>query len=126
MNDAIKAQAEKNTFIICSGSVSMGDKDFLKPVLNELGFETHFGRVNMKPGFVNLFTLHSNYISRFEIFQIIFRKPMTFASRKQSERKCFLFGLPGNPVSVYHQMSSNNLSCMNKNLKNLKNDQIPL
>lgn len=52
MNDAIKAQADKNTFIICSGSVSMGDKDFLKPVLTELGFEIHFGRVNMKPGSV--------------------------------------------------------------------------
>lgn len=50
MHDAIKSQAEKNTFIICSGSVSMGDKDFLKPVLKELGFEIHFGRVNMKPG----------------------------------------------------------------------------
>lgn len=72
MNDAIKAQAEKNTFIICSGSVSMGDKDFVKPVLNELGFETHFGRVNMKPGFVNLFTLHSNHIFRFEIFSNYF------------------------------------------------------
>lgn len=112
MNDAIKAQAEKNTFIICSGSVSMGDKDFLKPVLNELGFETHFGRVNMKPGLVILFTLHSYYYLQIRIFfQIIFRKPMTFASRKQSEKKCFLFGLPGNPVSVYDQMSSNNLSC---------------
>lgn len=50
MYEAIKTQSETNKFIICSGSVSMGDKDFLKPVLKELGFETHFGRVNMKPG----------------------------------------------------------------------------
>lgn len=52
MHDAIKTQAEKNAFIICSGSVSMGDKDFLKPVLNALGFSIRFGRVNMKPGSV--------------------------------------------------------------------------
>lgn len=55
MHDTIKAQATKNTFIICSGSVSMGDKDFLKTALNKLGFETHFGRVNMKPGLVFYF-----------------------------------------------------------------------
>lgn len=44
---------------------------------------------------------------------------MTFASRKQSERKCFLFGLPGNPVSVHHQMSFNNPFNMNKNVKTI-------
>lgn len=52
MYDTINRQADKSTFIICSGSVSMGDKDFLKPVLKELGFTIHFGRVNMKPGLV--------------------------------------------------------------------------
>ncbi|KAH8388119.1 hypothetical protein KR093_011839, partial [Drosophila rubida] len=61
-------------FVICSGGVSMGDKDFIKPALEALSFKLHFGRVNMKPG-----------------------KPMTFASR---ERKYF-FGLPGNPVSAF-------------------------
>lgn len=52
MHDTIDEQADKNTFIICSGSVSMGDKDFLKPALNALGFVIHFGRVNMKPGYL--------------------------------------------------------------------------
>lgn len=89
MNDAIKAQAEKNTFIICSGSVSMGDKDFLKPVLNELGFETHFGRVNMKPGFVILFTLRSNYIFRFEIFSIYFQETNDICQSKTVREKMF-------------------------------------
>lgn len=54
MFDIIKDQAETSKFIICSGSVSMGDKDFLKPVLRDLGFDIHFGRVNVKPGFVCL------------------------------------------------------------------------
>lgn len=60
--------------IISSGGVSMGDKDFVKPLMKELGFEIHFGRVNMKPG-----------------------KPMTFASTAETS----YFALPGNPVSAY-------------------------
>ncbi|KAH8362174.1 hypothetical protein KR084_007071, partial [Drosophila pseudotakahashii] len=61
-------------FVICSGGVSMGDKDFVKPVLEDLQFKLHCGRVNMKPG-----------------------KPMTFASRHEK----YFFGLPGNPVSAF-------------------------
>lgn len=61
-------------FVICSGGVSMGDKDYIKPVLTDLGFKLHFGRVNMKPG-----------------------KPMTFASNRTK----YFFGLPGNPVSAF-------------------------
>ncbi|XP_004520412.1 molybdenum cofactor synthesis protein cinnamon [Ceratitis capitata] len=61
-------------FIICSGGVSMGDKDYIKPALQALGFTLNFGRVNMKPG-----------------------KPMTFASKQDH----YFFGLPGNPVSAF-------------------------
>uniref|UniRef100_A0A1A9W6B9 MoaB/Mog domain-containing protein n=1 Tax=Glossina brevipalpis TaxID=37001 RepID=A0A1A9W6B9_9MUSC len=65
---------EKVDFVISSGGVSMGDKDYIKPVLAKLGFQIHFGRVNMKPG-----------------------KPMTFASKGSK----YFFGLPGNPVSAF-------------------------
>ncbi|XP_065365826.1 molybdenum cofactor synthesis protein cinnamon [Calliphora vicina] len=61
-------------FVICSGGVSMGDKDYIKPVLKKLGFSVQVGRVNMKPG-----------------------KPMTFASKHDK----YFFGLPGNPVSAF-------------------------
>lgn len=60
--------------IISSGGVSMGDKDFVKPLMKELGFEIVFGRVNMKPG-----------------------KPMTFATSVSTS----YFALPGNPVSAF-------------------------
>lgn len=63
-------------FVICSGGVSMGDKDYIKPVLKALDFEINIGRVNMKPG-----------------------KPMTFASNYDNGK--FFFGLPGNPVSAF-------------------------
>lgn len=35
---------------VCTGGVSMGDKDFVKKVLLDLGMDLVFGRVNMKPG----------------------------------------------------------------------------
>uniref|UniRef100_A0A2M4AQU4 Putative molybdopterin biosynthesis protein n=2 Tax=Anopheles triannulatus TaxID=58253 RepID=A0A2M4AQU4_9DIPT len=60
--------------IICTGGVSMGDKDFVKPVLTQLGYELVFGRVNVKPG-----------------------KPCTYASSSTTK----FFGLPGNPVSAF-------------------------
>lgn len=61
--------------VVTSGGVSMGDADFVKPLLESLG-TVHFGRLNMKPG-----------------------KPTTFASIIQNGKKTLFFGLPGNPVS---------------------------
>ncbi|KAK8641300.1 hypothetical protein V6N13_010714 [Hibiscus sabdariffa] len=67
--------------LLTSGGVSMGDKDFVKPLLEKKG-TVHFNKVCMKPG-----------------------KPLTFAeiSLNQAENapvnKVLAFGLPGNPVS---------------------------
>lgn len=61
--------------VVSSGGVSMGDKDFVKRLLIDLGFEICFGRVNIKPG-----------------------KPMTFATNNAGK---LYFALPGNPVSAY-------------------------
>lgn len=49
MKIIIEGTSERK-FVICSGSVSMGDKDFLKNVLKDLRYDLHFGRVNLKPG----------------------------------------------------------------------------
>ncbi|KAL7014343.1 hypothetical protein ACKWTF_015869 [Chironomus riparius] len=71
----VQAAIKDCKVIISSGGVSMGDKDFVKPLLKELDFEIHFGRVNVKPG-----------------------KPMTFASNGTGTS---FFALPGNPVSAF-------------------------
>ncbi|XP_066587183.1 gephyrin [Prorops nasuta] len=64
--------------LITTGSVSMGDKDMLKPILKHyFGATLHFGRVNMKPG-----------------------KPTTFATCMLNNKKKYLLCLPGNPVSA--------------------------
>lgn len=69
---------EKADVLVSSGGVSMGEKDFLKPVLEDLlGATIHFGRVFMKPG-----------------------KPTTFATTTIDGKRKLIFALPGNPVSA--------------------------
>ncbi|KAI9269302.1 MoaB/Mog domain-containing protein [Phascolomyces articulosus] len=62
--------------LITTGGVSMGEADFMKPVLEQkIGAKVHFGRVKMKPG-----------------------KPTTFATREADNK--LIFALPGNPASA--------------------------
>jgi molybdopterin molybdotransferase len=58
--------------LISSAGISVGDYDFVKEVLNDLGMEMVFWKVAMKPG-----------------------KPLAFGTIKEKP----VFGLPGNPVS---------------------------
>jgi len=58
--------------VITSGGVSVGDADYIKPVLTELG-EINFWKIAMKPG-----------------------RPLTFGNLGNTH----FFGLPGNPVAV--------------------------
>lgn len=58
--------------VISSGGVSVGEADFTKEVLNEIG-NIHFWKIAMKPG-----------------------KPFAFGKLSNS----YFFGLPGNPVSA--------------------------
>ncbi len=59
--------------VLCCGGVSMGEADFLAPVLGRLGFRTLFHGVAIQPG-----------------------KPLLVAHRGSQ----LVFGLPGNPASV--------------------------
>jgi molybdopterin molybdotransferase len=64
----------KNQILIISGGVSVGEHDLVKETLRQLGAEIEIWRVAIKPG-----------------------KPFLFGSVDQ----CLVFGLPGNPVSVF-------------------------
>jgi molybdopterin molybdotransferase len=68
-----KQTRPKSKILIITGGVSVGDYDFTKPVLRELGAEIFFEKVSLKPG-----------------------KPTVFAKLNDT----LIFGLPGNPVSV--------------------------
>ena len=74
----IMEAVEKVDVLVTTGSVSMGDRDMLKPILQRYFKATiHFGRVNMKPG-----------------------KPTTFATCMYHGKKKYFLCLPGNPVSA--------------------------
>ena len=72
-NEQSKIQNLKSKILIISGGVSVGDYDFTKPALRQLGAEIFFERVSLRPG-----------------------KPTVFANLNET----LIFGLPGNPVSV--------------------------
>jgi len=65
--------AKDADLILTSGGVSVGDKDFTKQAFKELGMETYFSGINIKPG-----------------------KPTTFGKLDN----CFVVNLPGNPLAA--------------------------
>ena len=69
LDEALKADV-----LLISGGVSVGDSDFVKPALKELGVEEIFWRVKIKPG-----------------------KPLFFGELGETK----VFGLPGNPASTF-------------------------
>jgi molybdenum cofactor synthesis domain-containing protein len=73
LRQAIADAATRSDLVVLSGGVSMGVYDFTKPALRELGAEIYFEKVRLRPG-----------------------KPTVFARLGDA----FIFGLPGNPVSV--------------------------
>ncbi|KAK0092487.1 hypothetical protein PV326_001311 [Microctonus aethiopoides] len=98
MINTIRDAIQHVDILITTGSVSMGDRDMLKPILKQIFNATiHFGRVNMKPG-----------------------KPTTFATFEFNGVTKYFLCLPGNPVSatvtahlfvipLLHRLSGNNV-----------------
>ncbi|XP_047184681.1 gephyrin b isoform X10 [Scophthalmus maximus] len=76
--NALNEGISRADVIITSGGVSMGEKDYLKQVLDiDLHAQIHFGRVFMRPGL-----------------------PTTFATLDTDGVRKLIFALPGNPVSA--------------------------
>lgn len=69
----IKQSLEQADILLTTGGVSMGDKDFLPTLFEEVGVEKVFHKVAMKPG-----------------------KPIWFGKKGDK----VVFGLPGNPLST--------------------------
>ncbi|MBW1873268.1 MAG: molybdopterin molybdotransferase MoeA, partial [Deltaproteobacteria bacterium] len=71
---AIENAMDQANLVVLSGGVSVGEYDFVLKAMSAAGLTVHFSRVAILPG-----------------------KPTVFASREDT----FVFGLPGNPVSVF-------------------------
>ncbi len=88
--DAMK----RSDVVVAVGGMSVGDRDFVRPILESLGVQEKFWRVAIKPG-----------------------KPAYFGllNRRGRGRPCLVFGLPGNPVSAlvcFHQFVKPALATM--------------
>jgi molybdopterin molybdotransferase len=68
------SQLEDYDVFITTGGVSMGDRDYIKTLVEDVGVKVHFHKVRIKPA-----------------------KPILFGTYK--EGKGLFFGIPGNPVS---------------------------
>lgn len=73
---AFKEAAARADAIITSGGVSVGEADFIRGLMTQLG-EVAFWKIAMRPG-----------------------RPMAFGKIGSGENAAWLFGLPGNPVAV--------------------------
>lgn len=65
---------DQSDIVLTSGGISMGDYDYLPALIKELGFQTLFQKVKIKPG-----------------------KPTLLAQKGNQ----FVIGLPGNPLSTF-------------------------
>lgn len=74
LNSSITDLASRFDLLLVSGGASVGDKDFTRPLLESLGFEIIFNRVNIRPGAPLIFGVDGSRAA---------------------------FGLPGNPLSHF-------------------------
>lgn len=73
VKETFRTLLDQNDLLFVSGGVSVGDRDYVRPVLNELGVRKIFWKVNQKPG-----------------------KPLYLGEKDGTK----IMGLPGNPVSA--------------------------
>lgn len=74
LRETLRIALKKSDILILTGGVSVGDYDCVKGILKTFGVRTIFWKVRQKPG-----------------------KPLFFGKK----RDVLVFGLPGNPASVY-------------------------
>ena len=78
VKDAFEQAAKHHDLILTSGGVSVGERDYVKEAVSELG-KLHLWKLAIKPG-----------------------KPLAFGQvRRPEEGHCHFLGLPGNPVASF-------------------------
>jgi len=106
LSKAIK-RGMKSHILIISGGVSVGEHDLVKDGLRELGAQIDIWRVAIKPGKPFLFgsLLAKSPYSAGETPAGPTGSPqdesIQSADKLPAPRTCFIFGLPGNPVSAF-------------------------
>jgi len=101
LGDAIK-RGIKNHVLIISGGVSVGEHDLVKEVLGEIGAKIEIWRVAVKPGKPFLFgNIQQGTPSPQSSPSGRERRTRSAGEGSGAAPTCFVFGLPGNPVSAF-------------------------
>jgi len=105
LEGAIKRGA-KNHVLIISGGVSVGEHDLVKEALHKIGAKIEIWRVAVKPGKPFLFGNIPQGTPSAQSSQRSAQSRAQPRTRKTDESSvlrsnCFVFGLPGNPVSAF-------------------------
>jgi molybdopterin molybdotransferase len=109
--EAIKRGSE-NHILIISGGVSVGEHDFVKDALHNLGAQIDIWRVAIKPGKPFLFGCVKQRAPSPPAFAQLRRGKQSSPSGREKRTQntnggssvgseCLIFGLPGNPVSAF-------------------------
>lgn len=105
--DAIK-RGTKNHILIISGGVSVGEHDLVKNALSKLGAQINIWRVAIKPGKPFLLGCVEQRGPSPQSSQRSARSrsreanaPAPGEGARAGRGTCFIFGLPGNPVSAF-------------------------
>lgn len=78
LREMLAAGLEDADIVLTIGGISKGTHDLVLETLEDLGVQTDFHGIKLKPG-----------------------KPTYFGTRQQGERRQYVFGLPGNPASTF-------------------------
>ncbi|PZM85945.1 MAG: hypothetical protein DKT66_00630 [Candidatus Melainabacteria bacterium] len=97
---AFEKALSESDMVISSGGVSVGDHDYVKETLEGLGFKTIFWRIAIKPG-------KPVYFGVLDTKNSDSKGSDSKAGQRKFVGRKYVFGLPGNPVSVlvtFHQI----------------------
>jgi molybdopterin molybdotransferase len=92
---ALRAALQISDLVITVGGASVGDHDYVKPALSNLGAKVDFWKVKLKPG-KPLLVAHFDAIPA----HLTEADGATKTSKDAEPRRVLVLGLPGNPVSA--------------------------
>ena len=99
IRDAL-AEGMRRDLLFVSGGMSMGEYDFVPKILAEMGVDLKITKVRIKPGKPFIFGVGEKRLIPGAMDEKSYAD-MTHSLPPAGQHKCYVFGLPGNPVSGF-------------------------
>jgi molybdopterin molybdotransferase len=87
--------------VLVTGGMSLGRHDHVRTVFGQVGAEVKIERLRIKPGKPFVFAVAPRRLIPGRVDARSYAEVTHALPPRDSGRTCFLFGLPGNPVSAY-------------------------